>query len=245
MAMFDQGGGCACGLRRVCDCLNSEAEPEFKSARRLVIPDVPPLPLVGFTGPGGVGKSTVAKSLMAAWRPDVLSRATSLDPAILHIGQPLKAMLVTLLRHAGLSTAEADYWVWREGKRLPCPALGGRTPTHAMQTLGTEWGRDNIAPELWLEIWRVKARAKLAEGRMVINDSVRFDNEAQAIRDLGGLVVRITGRAGDLAAGHVSERGVQPDLEVENLDGRSDAAALSVMAALAARGVRAPATLAA
>ena len=27
-------------------------------------------------------------------------------------------------------------------KEVPCELLGGKTPRYAMQTLGTEWGRD-------------------------------------------------------------------------------------------------------
>lgn len=196
-------------------------------------------PVIGLTGPGGVGKSTVARALGLAWAlrfPACRENPTPM-PQILHIGEPLKDMLAALLARAGLEDPAIRYWIHGDGKRLPCPALGGRTPTHAMQTLGTEWGRECIAPDLWLAIWSARASAARTAGRMVINDSVRFDNEAAAIRDLGGLVVRVTGRAGDLAPTHASEAGVAADLEVSNPDGPDgpESAALAILSALLAR----------
>lgn len=58
-----------------------------------------------------------------------------------------------------------------------------------MQTLGTEWGRECIAPDVWTRL--TLAGASLREGRSVVIDDVRFPNEVVAIRALGGIVVRI------------------------------------------------------
>jgi hypothetical protein len=103
-------------------------------------------------------------------------------------------------------------------KRAPCPFLGWRTPTLAQQTLGTEWGRELIAPDLWLAAWNREARRRLAEGEpAIVNDSVRFENEAAAIRALGGRVIRLEGRRDPrVEATHASERGVPADLAIDN-----------------------------
>lgn len=153
--------------------------------------------MIGLAGPGGVGKSTTAKAICARWNRG----------AHLPISFALKRMLEAYYL-AVSDLPHSEIWERLDGelKREPCPYLGGKTPTYAMQTLGTEWGRDLIDPELWTKAWQRRAEMLIAEGVVPINDSVRFDNEAQMIRDAGGIVVRLYGR-GDLASDHVSEQG--------------------------------------
>ena len=59
---------------------------------------------------------------------------------------PLKAMFAAL----GIAPAPRDDpRVWRE---TPHPLLCGRTPRQALQTLGTEWGRDCIGDDVWVRL---------------------------------------------------------------------------------------------
>lgn len=100
-----------------------------------------------------------------------------------------------------------------------------------LQWLGTDWGRDTISPTLWVDLW--KANVEMAMGgfssnEVVTCDDVRFDNEAQAVRDMGGVVVRITssrnGERIDTGAGiknHASEAGISEkfvDFTIDNSD---------------------------
>lgn len=111
------------------------------------------------------------------------------------------------------------------------------TPRYALQTLGTEWGRDCYS-DVWIEYGIRKAQRMLSAwddhvrsggsmassmmaSKVVITDC-RFLNEAEKVREAGGLVWRIqrpqanadaVAKAG--VAGHASE--------MEQLDPRMDA----------------------
>ena len=163
--------------------------------------------VLGLAGPGGVGKSTIAAAIAAQGAVSVV-----------HIGGPVKSMLAAYYRECRVPDQEIARRVDGDLKRVPDPHLGGRTPTEALQSLGTEWGRDGIDPAIWVRPWRARAGLALAAGLAVINDSVRFQNEVEAIHDMGGVVIRLEGR-GDMVpalAAHSSERGVDADFVVKN-----------------------------
>jgi hypothetical protein len=92
------------------------------------------------------------------------------------------------------------------------PALGF-SYRKAAQTLGTEWGRNLIDPDLWVKVMcnRIAEMADVND-RIVISD-VRFENEAAWIRSVpdGHLwhVVRPDAPAIDREH-HASEFGVEP-----------------------------------
>lgn len=155
--------------------------------------------IVGFCGLIGSGKTTAAKRLEHHGFTRV------------RFAGPLKDMM----RALGLSDDEIEGNL----KETPCDVLGGRTPRQAMQTLGTEWGRDLIHPDLWVNAWRKRAQQQ----RRVVADDVRFPNEAIAILDLGGMLVRIT-RSGLARAAHASEQ--QDLLFAQTIINDGDVAAL-------------------
>ena len=98
--------------------------------------------IVGITGFKGSGKSTVANVFTQhgyAYKP---------------FAGPLKAMLMALLLGAEVPQELAVRALYGDLKESPMESLGGRTARHAMQTLGTEWGRDLISPSLWTDAWK-------------------------------------------------------------------------------------------
>lgn len=111
---------------------------------------------------------------------------------------PIKAMVAV-----GLGIDMTDLY-WKERKELSVPALG-KSPREIMQTLGTEWGREMINENIWL----ILAASKLLQmgPGMVISD-VRFQNEAEWIRDRGGLVIHVVRPNALKVAEHSSENGV-------------------------------------
>ncbi|RJG46480.1 hypothetical protein D3Y55_21025 [Mesorhizobium sp. DCY119] len=106
-----------------------------------------------------------------------------------------------MLRAVGLTEAEIE----GDLKEAPSVRLAGKTPRHAMQTLGTEWGRNCMGEDFWVGIWRQRVEAIIEVGGRVIVDDCRFPNEAATIRRLGGDIYRLDGRGG-ISGSHESER---------------------------------------
>ena len=74
-----------------------------------------------------------------------------------------------------------------EQKEVPQARLGGHTGRYAMQTLGTEWGRDLMGPNFWIEMWHSHVEATGNE--VVIVDDIRFEEELQAVLEYKNAVV--------------------------------------------------------
>jgi hypothetical protein len=91
----------------------------------------------------------------------------------------------------------------------------GISPRVALQTLGTEWGRECINKDLWIN--RAKTEIELHEN-IVISDC-RFNNEAEMIIAAGGLVINVIRLNTKNVASHVSESGISPrfiSFDIEN-----------------------------
>lgn len=127
-----------------------------------------PESIIGIVGKAGSGKSLAGSYLFERHQNVLLKFAT-----------PIKNMLGAL----GLTYREIE----GDLKDKPCVLLNGRTPRYALQTLGTEWGRRLMGEEMWVRHWR----RRLPGLRRVVCDDVRFPNEVEEIRSLGGIIVRI------------------------------------------------------
>lgn len=85
--------------------------------------------------------------------------------------------------------------------------LFGVTPRYAMQTLGTEWGRDLINKDTW--VLRAE-REHQNRGNIVVSD-VRFENECHWVQNAGGVIINVYRPEADEISGvseHASEQGV-------------------------------------
>lgn len=77
-----------------------------------------------------------------------------------------------------------------------------------LQTYGTEGGREVHGDDCWISVVKRKildAGMPEADRKFVITD-VRFPNEAELVRSLGGYLVRVTRPGTEPAGEHVSER---------------------------------------
>lgn len=158
--------------------------------------------IIALSGHAGSGKSTAAAFLQ--------DRGYTL----VKFAAPLKAMC----RAVGLTDEQIEGSL----KERPLDWLQGKSPRQFMQMLGTEFGRDCIGPHFWVGLWERAALEVLDEGGRVVCDDCRFANEADAVRKLGGVVVRLAGRGG-LAGGHASESmDWEPDAVLVNTGSQKD-----------------------
>jgi hypothetical protein len=152
--------------------------------------DVPQL--IGLYSPAPrSGKSTVASYL------------TEHGFYTVSFATPLKRMIRTFLIQFGYGPEDIDYLL-TDGKHEQIRSLGV-TPRQLLQTLGTEWGRTCIHPDVWLKCWRSTADRYLSTGVSIVCDDIRFPNEADLIRSLGGQLWRVHRPEAERATTHASE----------------------------------------
>lgn len=121
---------------------------------------------IGIAGAKRAGKDTLARGLAEALAPIPVDSFAA----------PIRRFVADLL---GWSLEELE-----ERKEVRVAWLGV-TPRHMMQTLGTEWGR-HVASDLWV------AAAFARNPLGCIYSDVRFPNEADVVRDDGGVVIRVS-----------------------------------------------------
>lgn len=78
----------------------------------------------------------------------------------------------------------------------------GTTPRRLYQTIGTEWGRNCINESLWIRLWAMQA---MDSNCPVVVDDMRFPNEYQAVRALGGKTLKVYNPNMTRLTNHASE----------------------------------------
>jgi hypothetical protein len=160
--------------------------------------------IIGLQGYAGSGKSTVADYL--AKRHGFARR---------HIKQPIAEMTRVLIQAACPEDDPRNLDNLIDGplaKRRPLPNLGGRSATEIQQFLGTEFGRNFIHPDLWLDIWSAWA----AGHERVVQESVRFANEAERC----DVIWEVRRPGYEALNAHVSEAlPAEPDVVLDNSGG--------------------------
>ncbi|GAA0687782.1 adenylate kinase [Dyella marensis] len=155
--------------------------------------------IIGITGVARSGKDTLAKML--------ISEAG--EAVHMSFAAPIREFI------SGLLGIPLEDLLDGPTKEQAIPELGGKSPRQLMQTLGTEWGREMIDPDLWIKVaqWRLEAlKADMFPPKVVVFSDVRFDNEADMIRSLGGRVVWVSRPGAGLNTDHISEAGIKMTL---------------------------------
>ena len=166
--------------------------------------------LIGLTGQARAGKDSFAAALVdAGWQT-------------VSFAAPIKRALTAL----GWERSQ----LYGDEKELVSP-LWGVSGRRAMQTLGTEWGRNTIHPELWLRLAAHDIASHIRDGSNVVVTDVRFNDEALLIHLFGGTCVKVE-RDTSLynVQYHLSEAGISPSLVHTTVQNDSTLEALALKA---------------
>lgn len=136
-------------------------------------------PVIGLFGASGAGKSTVARELVRHGYKLV----------------PMSCVLKDMLRALGFTDQDLE---GDQAYRLtPQKRLGGMSPREVAQTLGTQWARNIVHPDLLVNAVCNRLQQELAAGHRVVVDGMRFPNEWQMAHRLGGQVWTVRRRASE------------------------------------------------
>jgi energy-coupling factor transporter ATP-binding protein EcfA2 len=144
------------------------------------------LRIVGIAGESGSGKSTVAQMIADIYRE------VGQNTRIVGLADPMKTFCQEIF-----DWPESALWgpshlrnVAPEGSSWRRPDGAPLTPRFALQTLGSEWGR-NCDSDLWAKVWQRQTLLRLKSNIATIAPDVRFQNEVSVIKATGGLVIRV------------------------------------------------------
>lgn len=135
-------------------------------------------PVVAVTAPSRrSGKGTISSLLVREYGYTAFSFAL-----------PIKTMFISLCMHAEIPQSLYPRILDGDLKEQPFTEVGGLSLRSFAEGVGTTWGRNIVDPELWVNIGRSKIQKMLDKGQRIVMDDVRFANEANIARDLGGEV---------------------------------------------------------
>lgn len=176
-----------------------------------------PKRLIGIMGLARVGKDTATAHLCDTYGMESYAFA-----------DPIKSMLTGVFGD-----------LFRDGDREAPIDWLGKSPRQLMQTLGTEWGREVVHPDLWVlvadQMW--KKYQEIGWGAGVVLSDVRFRNEAEWVLAQGGLLISLSREGVAAVATHVSEQNIPFDLANVSLEnnGTVEELAAAVTATVDAR----------
>lgn len=134
--------------------------------------------LIAFYSPAPqMGKSTATRLL-----------TEGLGFRLVKFAAPVKAVTAVFLRELGVPEEELPDFLdgHRKEESLAPYGFEKLTSRSIQQVMGTEAGRQSLDPNLWTTIAGRKVRQLLDQGERVVMDDMRFPNEYDMVKALGG-----------------------------------------------------------
>lgn len=142
--------------------------------------------VIGLAGVARVGKTTTA---------DIFEKTFGVYP--IAFADPIKSMIREM-------DPSIPWYKYEENKEEIIPELGVSL-RFLYQTLGTEWGRNLVRPQIWTEVLQ---RTVERNSDLFLVTDVRYVNEADWVRDQGGLIIHVHKESPAEVRAHSSEAGV-------------------------------------
>jgi hypothetical protein len=152
--------------------------------------------IIAFTGLKGSGKDTAASI--------IINKCTWLS--LVKFADPLKSMIRALMISRGAEYHETYDYIEGDLKEEPNLFLSGITTRWAMQSLGTEWGRNLMHDNFWIHAAEDRIKELHARNITPVFSDVRFPNEVDFIRRNNGILIKIIRPGLDQPATHPSEQ---------------------------------------
>lgn len=162
--------------------------------------------IIGLVGRKGSGKTTVAQYLGTKGYTEIV------------FAEPVK-QIVSILFGFDYEVLKGDTPEKRIKRDTLKDPIWGKTAVEAMQYVGTELVRNNFDQEAWIKIAQRKIEAAIERGENVVISDVRFKNEIEFVRNMGGQIwvlyehpedLRISEEEG--VKGHASENSFQSSI---------------------------------
>ena len=173
-------------IDRILEDEEREHEIRYKAMKKARIEAMKKLDLprvIGFTGKAKSGKDTAASVLV--------HEIGSGNCTTMAFADPLKQIAMIF----GFTKEQC----YDQSKKEIEDEFWGITPRKFLQITGTECFRNNFRTDCWTKLLEKRVldiRKRMAEGEMVpwliLVTDVRFPNEVDCIKSLGGIVVKVT-----------------------------------------------------
>lgn len=121
----------------------------------------------------GVGKTTLARTIADCEGAEVISFA-----------EPMRSMVESLFKYT-----DSDFYDWYKRRKEDTEPTLKTSIRHMMRTLGTEWGRNCIRENFWVDIAEEKIKSSCAS--IVVFDDMRFPNEYEMLKKHGAKFIKI------------------------------------------------------
>lgn len=131
------------------------------------------------------------RMIVALFGPQQVGKTTAANSLVKNHGFVRVAFAGPIYRMAGALLNLSVEEVRKLPKDQPMVALGHRTLRYTLQTLGTEWGRELMGRNLWVDAAQREIQVYVESGKSVVIDDLRFNGEYEMLKAFDCRFVRL------------------------------------------------------